>query len=59
MRACEGYLHWAEPPHLPRKALESLVAEADTLRVKEIKLISRTPKDEELELFKTDFRRRR
>ena len=56
IRSCEGYLHWAEP-HLPRKALESLVAEADSLRIDEIKLVSRPPKDEELELFKTDWRR--
>jgi hypothetical protein len=56
IRSCEGYLHWAEP-HLPRKALESLVSEADGARIKQIKLISRPPKDEELALFKTDWQR--
>jgi hypothetical protein len=56
LRSCEGYIHWAEP-HLPRKALESLVSEADASRIKEIKLVSRPPKDEELPLFKTDWQR--
>ena len=56
IRSCEGYLHWAEP-HLPRKALESLVSEADGSRIDEIKLVSRPPKDEELALYKTDWQR--
>lgn len=41
IRSCEGYLHWAEP-HLPRKALESLVSEADGLRFKETRLWTRS-----------------
>jgi hypothetical protein len=56
IRSCERYLHWVEP-HLPRKALESLISEADGSRLKEIKLVSRPPKDEELALFKTDWQR--
>lgn len=52
IRSCEGYLHWAEP-HLPRKALESLVSEADGSRIEEIKLVSRPPKDEELTLTRS------
>ncbi len=56
LRSCEGYLHWAEP-HLPRKVLESLVLEVDSARVKEIKLVSRPPKEEELAAYTTDWHR--
>jgi hypothetical protein len=43
LRSCEDYIWWAEP-HLPRKALESLVLEADRAKIHEIKLVS-SPKD--------------
>jgi hypothetical protein len=39
LRSCEDFIWWAEP-HLPRKALESLVLEADRAKIAEIKLVS-------------------
>lgn len=39
LRSCEDYIWWAEP-HLPRKALESLVLEADRAKITEIRLVS-------------------
>jgi hypothetical protein len=39
LRACEGYIWWAEP-HLPRKALEPLSYEADGTKITEIRLLS-------------------
>ncbi len=39
LRACEGFVHWAEP-HLPAKALEPLSYEADATKIAEIKLLS-------------------
>lgn len=39
LRACEGFIHWAEP-HLPAKALEPLSYEADGTKITEIKLLS-------------------
>lgn len=43
LRSCEDYIWWAEP-HLPRKALESLVLEADRAKIKDIRLVS-SPKE--------------
>jgi hypothetical protein len=54
LRSCEDYIHWAEP-HLPRKALESLVLEADRAKIAEIKLVS-SPKAVD-EATKTDWKR--
>lgn len=39
LRSCEDYIWWAEP-HLPRKALESLVLEADRAKINDIRLVS-------------------
>ena len=43
LRSCEDYIWWAEP-HLPRKALESLVLEADRAKISELRLVS-SPKE--------------
>jgi len=54
LRSCEDYIHWAEP-HLPRKALESLVVEADRAKITSIKLVS-SPREVD-ETTKKDWNR--
>jgi hypothetical protein len=39
LRSCEDYIWWTEP-HLPRKALESLVLEAERAKIQELRLVS-------------------
>ncbi len=54
LRSCEDYIWWAEP-HLPRKALESLVLEADRAKIAEIRLVS-APREID-EATRTDWKR--
>lgn len=54
LRSCEDFIWWAEP-HLPRKALESLVLEADRAKITEIKLVS-SPREVD-EATKKDWKR--
>jgi hypothetical protein len=54
LRSCEDYIHWAEP-NLPRKALESLVLEADRAKIAEIKLVS-SPREVD-QATQTDWKR--
>jgi hypothetical protein len=53
LRDCSQYIWWVEP-HLPRKALEHLVAEGDGERISQIRLIS-MPQDDPL--LAKDFER--